>query len=419
MHETHAGVQDMACDTFIKIAQKCKKHFIQVQVGEVMPFINEILDNIQTIICDLEPQQVHTFYEAIGCMISAQADQGTRNQLIEKLMLIPNKVWASIVMEASHDLGVLQNMEAVKSLSNVLKTNVAACRRIGHPFIHQLGIIYLDMLHVYKSMGDHINHAIATQGEMVMSQPLFHAMRAVRSEILRLVGSWISKSEDPEAVMANIIPSLLEAVLSNYESSIPLARDPQVLSTMSTIVDRLRGYLSSVVGSIFGSVFESTLTMINQDFETFPEHRRNFYTLLCSIVSHCFDAFSSFSEDQFKMLIDAIVWGFQHPMRDVADTALKTTDRLIEQVAGSDMAQGFYKTFFLDLMQSIFAVVTDSVHFGGINFHAIILARMFALVEQGAITVPLQDENPAISNQEYVRQFVMNLIQTAMPHLQP
>lgn len=58
--ETHDGVQDMACDTFIKIAQKCRRHFVQVQVGEVMPFIDEILNNINTIICDLQPQQVST-----------------------------------------------------------------------------------------------------------------------------------------------------------------------------------------------------------------------------------------------------------------------------------------------------------------------------------------------------------------------
>lgn len=57
--ETHDGVQDMACDTFIKIAQKCRRHFVQVQVGEVMPFIDEILNNINTIICDLQPQQVY------------------------------------------------------------------------------------------------------------------------------------------------------------------------------------------------------------------------------------------------------------------------------------------------------------------------------------------------------------------------
>ena len=56
--ETHDGVQDMACDTFIKIAQKCKRHFVQMQVGESQPFIDEILNTINTIICDLQPQQV-------------------------------------------------------------------------------------------------------------------------------------------------------------------------------------------------------------------------------------------------------------------------------------------------------------------------------------------------------------------------
>ena len=48
----------MACDTFIKIAHKCRRHFVQVQVGEVMPFIEEILSSINTIICDLQQQQV-------------------------------------------------------------------------------------------------------------------------------------------------------------------------------------------------------------------------------------------------------------------------------------------------------------------------------------------------------------------------
>ena len=44
----------------------------QVQPLEVMPFIEEILNNIRTIICDLAPHQVHTFYEAVGYMIQAQ-----------------------------------------------------------------------------------------------------------------------------------------------------------------------------------------------------------------------------------------------------------------------------------------------------------------------------------------------------------
>jgi exportin-1 len=90
MHETHEGVQDMACDTFIKIAQKCRRHFVMQQAGEHEPFIDEILRTLHRITVDLQPQQVHTFYEAVGYMISAQPNKPTQERLIEKLMELPN-----------------------------------------------------------------------------------------------------------------------------------------------------------------------------------------------------------------------------------------------------------------------------------------------------------------------------------------
>jgi exportin-1 len=58
MHETHPGVQDMACDTFLKISQKCRRKFVTSQYGEGGVFVDEILDNLPTIIHDLEQQQV-------------------------------------------------------------------------------------------------------------------------------------------------------------------------------------------------------------------------------------------------------------------------------------------------------------------------------------------------------------------------
>lgn len=60
MHETHDGVQDMACDTFIKIAIKCRRHFVAIQPNEACTFIDEILATMSSIICDLQPQQVDT-----------------------------------------------------------------------------------------------------------------------------------------------------------------------------------------------------------------------------------------------------------------------------------------------------------------------------------------------------------------------
>lgn len=40
-------------------------------------------------------------------------------------------------------------------------------------------------------------------------------------------------------VLKNFIPPLLEAVLIDYRSNLPAAREPEVLSTMATIVNKL------------------------------------------------------------------------------------------------------------------------------------------------------------------------------------
>ena len=49
MHEKHPGVQDMSCDTFIKIAKKCKKKFVTRQSGE-NPFVEEIISKLSDVI---------------------------------------------------------------------------------------------------------------------------------------------------------------------------------------------------------------------------------------------------------------------------------------------------------------------------------------------------------------------------------
>merc|ERR1719498_195844 len=100
MHESHPGVQDMACETFLKISQKCRRKFVILQVGEAMPFIDELCLNLRAVISDLEPNQVQVFYEAVGYMVSAQADATTRDALLMKLMEAPNQMWHELLEQA-------------------------------------------------------------------------------------------------------------------------------------------------------------------------------------------------------------------------------------------------------------------------------------------------------------------------------
>ena len=133
-------------------------------------------------------------------MISAQTDQVAQEHLIEKYMALPNQVWDSIINQATHNIEVLKDPDAVKQLGNILKTNVRACKALGHPYVIQLGRIYMDMLNVYKVMSENVSSAIATNGENVTKQPLIKSMRTVKKETLKLISGWVSRSNDPQMV---------------------------------------------------------------------------------------------------------------------------------------------------------------------------------------------------------------------------
>lgn len=53
-------------------------------------------------------------------------------------------------------------------------------------------------------------------------------------------------------------------------------------------------------------------------------------------------------------------------MRNVADTGLQILYTLLQNVAQEEAAaQSFYQTYFCDILQHIFSVVTDTSHTAG------------------------------------------------------
>lgn len=160
------------------------------------------------------------------------------------------------MQQAAAGVDVLDNADNVKILSNVLKTNVAACVAIGPFFLPQLGRIWLDMLGLYGAASNTISEAVATQGMsyalcarlgiafsipefeglVATKTPKVRALRTIKKEILKLVETYIRRAEDLEGTNANLIPGLLEAVLVDYQRNVPAARDAEVLNLMATII---------------------------------------------------------------------------------------------------------------------------------------------------------------------------------------
>ncbi|KAG8879206.1 Karyopherin transporter [Tulasnella sp. 331] len=425
MHETHEGVQDMACDTFIKIAQKCRRHFVMQQAGETEPFIDDIFRNLHRITMDLQPQQVHTFYEAIGYMVAAQPNRPVQERLLAKMMELPNAAWDGIMAQAATNPNVLDDPENVKLLNNVLKTNVSSCSAIGPFFYPQLGRIFMDMLGLYREVSNIINMQVATQGVIATKTPKIRGLRTIKKEVLKLVEMYIKKAEDLETANASLIPPLLETVLGDYNRNVPAARDSEVLNVMATITQRMGSLLTPQVPPILDAVFEPTLSMINQDFAEFPEHRVGFFKLLRALDLNCFPALLTLPPAQFKLFMDAIMWAIKHTMRDIADTGLNLAIEVINNFATAEtsIANAFFQQYFLSILQDTFFVLTDTDHKSGFKLQTLMLARLFTLVESNLIQAPLFDPatvpNPNMTNQTFLREYSANLLRNAFPHLAP
>ncbi|KAI0900860.1 CRM1 C terminal-domain-containing protein [Annulohypoxylon nitens] len=428
MHESHEGVQDMACDTFIKIARQCRRHFVALQPSENEPFIEEIIRNLQRITCDLTPQQVHTFYEACGYMVAAQGNKHQQERLLAELMNAPNAAWDEIIRAATQDPQILQDADTIKIIGNIMKTNVSACVSIGPYFGPQIGRIYLDMLQMYRATSQLISEAVVTEGELAPRMPKVRGLRTIKKEILKLIEGYVDKAEDLQAIRQQMVPQLLDSVLVDYNRNVPGARDAEVLKAMSTIITRLTGLMEDQVPIIMQNVFECTLEMINKDFSEFPEHRVEFFNLLRAINLHCFPALLKLDNRQFKFVIDACMWASKHDNRDVESAGLNMCLELVINIAEKTDVQtsnAFFQQFFIGILQDVFFVLTDPDHKAGFKTQSLLLMRMFYFVLPADGSTPkiqgpvYTDQAPAgTGNKEFLAEFVGGLLRNAFPNLQ-
>ena len=325
MHELHPGVQDMACDTFLKIAQKCRRKFVVTQQGESCPFVEELLRVLPTIVCDLETHQVHTFYEAVASMLAAESDMGRKEYLLAELMKLPNQAWLSIMSQAAQKVEVLYDPVAIKEIVKILRTNVRVCRAIGpNGFNSQMGQIFQDLLNVYAAYTQRIAAAVEQQGEIAVKMHEVRAMRSAKKETLRLLDAFVehaASDDKSRALMAtHFMPKMLEIILVDYQSTTPSAKESEVLTLLATSINKLKHTIAPSVPMVLEAVFECTLQMITKNFEDFPEHRVNFFKLLQAVNDFCFDALFGIPLEHQKLVVDSIIWAFKHTERNVADT---------------------------------------------------------------------------------------------------
>ena len=295
MQELFEGIQDMACDTFLKISSSsCKVEFVRAQPNAEgtldEPFILKLLRDMDMYTRLLHTKQVYSFYEATGLMLSA-AEPSVREELVPLFMRSPNLAWFEVMNAAGQNQEVLKDVEVMKKLSHSLRCFVCGAVSVGDGFKGQIFHVFNDAMKVYAVYSQLISQEVASKGEQATFTGHVRSMRIVKKYILQLLEEFCKRSSLVDEISHTILPPLLETVLTDYNKSVVNARDAQVVSLMSVLVEKLGRQMDPHVPTVLDAILGVTLDMISANPQDFYEHRNNFFKLLQTLNTHCFEMF--------------------------------------------------------------------------------------------------------------------------------
>ncbi|KAF6173092.1 hypothetical protein GIB67_004195 [Kingdonia uniflora] len=116
-----------------------------------------------------------------------------------------------------------------------------------------------------------------------------------------------------------------------------------------------------------------------------------------------------------------IIWAFQHTESNIAETGLNLLLAMLKKFQASEFCNQFHQTYFLNIEQEIFAVLTYSFHKPGFKLHVLLLQHLFSLVNSGSLTEPLWDSSIVSQtypdNVMFVRDYTITLLSTSFPNM--
>lgn len=118
-------------------------------------------------------------------------------------------------------------------VSNWRPMFLCVSQALGPPYISQLVLIYVDMLNIYKMYSELISANIASGGPHASKTSTVKVMRSVKKVTLRLIETFVEKSEDAAAIAEQFVPQMLDPILGDYARNIPDAREPEVIPLIS------------------------------------------------------------------------------------------------------------------------------------------------------------------------------------------
>ncbi|KAI9470617.1 MAG: armadillo-type protein [Benjaminiella poitrasii] len=426
--QTQPGIREMACDAFLKIAEGFKEELSksqQLSTATVSSILESALSDLHNLTASLDPQQLCTVYEAICTLITASSHTVQMKQTyFELLMKTPNE----ILNDKSE--GWTNSILSMKVIINMIRVNIATCKRIGFSlFRNQIRSVAHMLFQYYKISSQEIN----STSNNSHTQRLYITIRKL---ILHLFQIFVISADDKLQTLLQkeddgiLIFELLQIVFTDYrQTSVePEKTEADVLSLLTSLVEILKEdstFILSLYKDIIDIEYSATLPMITSNFVDYPEIRHEFYKLLHALNQRYFTELLQSSPELFQLNVDSILWGTKHTTKDISEMALRTCLDIINyasQMDDEDLSSFFFETYYVKILTGILEILIDPDCRNAFDFQTQILSRMLELVQEGEIYARVFDHNqvsdPLMSNVYFLQHYVLNLLCSAFPLLQ-
>jgi exportin-1 len=398
MHESFEGVQDFACETFLKISMKCAHNFVIKQEDENEEYIKELVRNVSENSKDLLPHQQLMFYEALGNMINVEPNLQKKIFYIKQLMSDRNSQWNKIFMEAQQNNEILNNANVVKGLSLIIHLNERVSFSTKTPYWSYGCTIFDNLIKSFIYYSDCINQQFNNKKSIDVNT---RSYISYNKTVIKFLTSLVNNTDDVQIIQNEMLKSF-GTLIQTYNNNHINNKDPNLLLLFSSVLVKLKNNNPDVVTTIWNYLCVSTLQLIKDDFQSFPEHRMNFFILLKSLISNSFESLFRAQNLSFnKDVIDTITFAINHRNPQMSETGLETLLILLQKVITvgvidlQNIVDPFFSNYFSIIFNDVFNTMTDGFHQNGFKLQVKVIQLMIRIIDEKKISEGLfmQGEN--------------------------
>ena len=412
MHESFEGVQDFACETFLKISIKCAKNFTILQQQENEEYIKDLVRNVSETTKDLKPHQQLMFYEAIGNMINSEPNLTKKTVYIKTLMSEKDIQWNQIFNEAKQNVTILNSTSVVKGLSLIILLNERVSFSTKTPYWSYGINIFPNLINSFIYYSQCINDYYKMNKVPDMS---IKSYIIYNRTLIKFLTSLVKNTDDVQLIQNDMLPSFGN-LIETYNNNNDANKDPNMLLLFSAILEKIQNKNPEVVATIWKLLSSSTIQLIKNDYESFPEHRLNFFILLKSLISNSFESLFRAQNLTFnKDVIDTITFAINHNTPSMSETGLETLIILLQKVISvknidlQNIVDPFFSNYFFILFTDVFSTMTDGFHQSGFKLQVKVIQILIRVIDEKVISENLFDKNE-INKNFFLKKLLMDIM---------